>query len=88
MKTTTERFERDVEELVETMNSENWSMDKATRELSQDEPNWFDFSEWYERVPIAGFYDGKAILLDNTQVHDRDNEWTVIGPEYSGGWKR
>lgn len=82
-----EAVKSDVEDLVETMNSENWSMDKATKELDQDEPEWFDFSEWFDRVPIAGFYEEKAILLDNTQVHDQENEWTAIGKNYDGGWK-
>ena len=58
-------------------------MGKAVKLLEgNNEPDWFDFDEWYDHVPIAGFIDGVAIIQDD------NGYWSVVHSDYSGYWKK
>lgn len=36
------------------------------------EPDWFDFSEWFNNTPAAGFFEGKLIIK-------LSGDWKALG---------
>lgn len=75
------------QEVVDELNQKNASMREAVKHplvgsRERHEPSWFDFEDYFDDLPVAGFVNDKAIFQND------DRQWEVKDRQSLSAWKR